>query len=342
MQRIKKRPRLDTLVSQQRSGSPVSWSRRVYLGLIGVFGFILLDYAAGDAVILRAHGIVLTDRAMIAATYSAKIAAVRVREGESVEAGQVLVELESAEMLRDIADLAARNADLAMRETQLRVKRATLASLLPLAERHAGESLQQIQRIDTMANGGLIPASRLDQALLSRYESAAKLAELRGQEETLSGELSHIERAHRRASDALSQLETFYDQGLVRAAAGGVVGAKVPMPGQVVKFGEELLQVNGQRAYVLAYLPELYLFAVKPGDRVDVTGGSGNSAVAELDAILTVADALPAEFQNMFRPRDRSRLVRLSLPADTPFAVSQKVRVRGCALGWCWRGRRGV
>jgi hypothetical protein len=47
--------------------------------------------------------------------------------------------------------------------------------------------------------------------------------------------------------------------------------------------------------------------------------------------VLGVADALPAEFQNMFRPRDRSRLVRVVLDDPQPFAVSQKVRVSGCA-----------
>jgi len=56
----------------------------------------------------------------------------------------------------------------------------------------------------------------------------------------------------------------------------------------------------------------------------------------EVEEILAVADALPAEFQNMFRPRDRSRLVRISLPDDQPFAVTQKVTVRGCVLGLCW------
>jgi hypothetical protein len=97
------------------------------------------------------------------------------------------------------------------------------------------------------------------------------------------------------------------------------------------------LQVYGEKAYILAYLPDMYLFAVSPGDKVEVSGGTGSrSSVGTVEAILTVADALPPEFQNTFRPRDRSRLIRISLPPDNGFAISQKVRIGGCGFGWCW------
>jgi multidrug resistance efflux pump len=143
------------------------------------------------------------------------------------------------------------------------------------------------------------------------------------------------EEAHGRAAEALRQFEAFYARGAIRSPADGVVGARVPVPGQVVKFGDELLQINGRRMYVLAYLPDIYLFSVNVGESVRLDGGA-TTARGRIEAILSVADALPPEFQNMFRPRDRSRLIRVSLPPEQGFAVSQKVRVGGCALGWCW------
>ena len=118
------------------------------------------------------------------------------------------------------------------------------------------------------------------------------------------------------------------------ATAEGTVGARVPVAGQVVKVGDELLQVNSGKAYIIAYMPDMYLFEVKSGDKVSIGGGSHRVA-GEVESILTVADALPAEFQNMFRPRDRSRLIRVKLPDDHGFAVSQKIRVGGCIAGWC-------
>lgn len=334
MQRIRRRPRLDTLINQRCAASPVSWGRRVYLAVILLLALVLADYAVGDALLLRADGLLLTERYVLAATYPARVAAVRVREGERVDAGTVLLDLESADTLKDLTDLAARNADLALRETQLRVRQATLSSLLPLAERHARESAGAVRKIDIVSARGLVSAQRLDQALASSFEATAKLAELRGQAETLAEELTLVQRSRQRAAEALAQLEAFYDRGAVRAPAAGIVGARVPVPGQVARFADELLQVNGARAHVLAYVPDLYLFPVRSGDRVDVSAG-GVTVPGVVEAVLGVADALPAEFQNMFRPRDRSRLLRVSLPSDHGFAVSQKVRVRGCVTGWC-------
>jgi multidrug resistance efflux pump len=337
MQRIRKRPRLDKLVNQQRSVK-IAWGRRIYLTLLCGLGVALLNYFVGDALVLRADGIILTDRQIVAATYPAKVSAVHVKEGEIVPRGALLVELQSADMLKDIADLSLRNADLAARETQLRVSAASVQTLLPLAQRNAREGADALARIDTLSDRGLISIQSRTQALSSGYDTAVKLADLRGQTEILSDQLLLVEQSHRRAAEALAQLEVFYDRGAVRAVADGAVGSHVPVVGQVVKFGDELLQVYGDKAYILAYLPEIYWFAVSPGDKVEVSGGIGShSSVGTVEEILGVADALPPEFQNAFRPRDRSRLVRIRLPAGHGFAISQKIHVGGCAFGGCWR-----
>jgi hypothetical protein len=55
---------------------------------------------------------------------------------QQVQVGTALLEMESAEMLKDISDLAARTSDLSIREAELRNRRATISTLLPLAERH--------------------------------------------------------------------------------------------------------------------------------------------------------------------------------------------------------------
>lgn len=333
MKYLRKRTRLDLLVNQKRLASPVAWGKRIYLVFIGVFGLCLLNYAVGDALFLRADGIVLTDRYVAAATYAGKVRQVNVKEGDKVQAGADLLELDSAEMLKDISELSARASDLWIREDQLRNRSVSVAKLLPLAARHERESKTQVARFDSLIGKGLLPASRLGDALGSDYGAATSLADLQAQADSLTEEIDVATQSRAKAQAALNQFERFYNSGVIQAGAEGVVGARVPVPGQVVKFGDELLQINGSHGYVLAYLPEMYLFEVKPGDLVSVTTGS-HWATATIKDILTVADALPAEFQNMFRPRDRGRLIRIDLPKGNGFAISQKVSVRTCRL-WC-------
>jgi multidrug resistance efflux pump len=337
MKNIRTRTRIDTLASEQRA-SPVRWGRRIYFGILLSLVLFGLNWAIGDSLILRADGLVVADRSVAGATYSARVSKVLVREGQRVAAGEVVVQLESPDMLRDIAQVSAKNADLALREVQLRARAVAIGSLLPLAERHARESADVIAKLDNMPAPGLVSSQRRDQALGSEYEAASSLAGLHAEGALLWSELPMVVRESERAGETLDQLTAFYDKGLVRATRDGIVGTRVPAPGQVVKFGDELLQIYGDETTVIAYLPDIYLFALAPGDRVTLTSASAR-AEGVIEALLAVSDALPPEFQSTFRPRDRSQLVRIRLAGGHGLVVAQKVQVRGCALGWCWHSR---
>lgn len=337
MKRIRSRPRVDNLANQQRS-QPIRWGRRIYLGLIVLLGGVLVNFAIGDALILRAEGLVVSNRQIIAATYTGKVSLVYIQPGQKVSQGDVLFELESADMLKDIAQLATQNADLSQREAELGVRGATAKALLPLAERHARQAADASLAVESVKAQGLITLKRAGEAIGAEYETAARIADLQSQSSAIADQLPFIQSAHERARLALQQLEAFYDDGRVRAGQSGIVGANVPVQGQVVKFGELLAEIHGSETSILAYLPDNYMFAIKPGQMVEVASGL-TSVEATTEAVLSVADSLPAEFQNMFRPRDRSRLLRIALPSTHSFAVSQKVTVGGCIVSWCWRDR---
>lgn len=336
MKRLRKRPRIDSLGAQQRAGS-VRWGRFVYLTLVSAFVGSLVYYLAGNMVVLSLDGTVLRDRSAVDAAYPARVTEVFVREGAKVEAGTQLARLESFDMIKQLADLAYRDGELALRVQQIEGRIASIETLLPLAERAARESRLMVERFDTVDGKGLVSSVTKNTALRGSFDTADKLAELTIQKQTTAAELAVVTEARRTSQAAVAQLTRIYDDGFVRAPAPGVVGAKVPLLGQVVDTGDQLMQINGGSAYILAYLPDQYLFGIREGMAVNVSGG-GHTVRGRVESILAVADALPAEFQNMFRPRDRSRLVRISLPEEQPFAATQKVQVSGCAFGFCWAG----
>lgn len=334
MKRLRKHPRIDVLGAQQRAGS-VKWSRLVYLGLVSGFTASLAYFLAGDTVVLSMDGMVLRDRVSVGASYPAKVVEVFVKEGDRVEKGAPLLRLESFDMVRELADLGYRDSELAIREGQLRGKLATAKTILPLAARTASEINTTLARFDTVAGRSVVTAVTKNDTLRGSLAATERLAELEALQDSTATELALVSKARVASSDAVERLERIYDEGHLRAGGAGIIGARIPMAGQVVSFGDELMQINGGKSYLLAYLPDRYMFSVHEGMAVNVSGG-GRSARGRIDAILPVADALPAEFQNMFRPRDRSRLARISLDDSQPFAVSQKVTVGGCAFGYCW------
>lgn len=334
MKQLRKHPRIDTIGGQQRA-SAMKWGRMIYLGLLSVFAGSLLYYLAGDTVVLSLEGTVLRDRAAVDAAYVGKVTAVFVKEGEKVETGAPLARIESFDMVKQLADLNYRDGELAIREEQVRSRIVHVNSVKPLAERAAAESRRTVEKFDQVIDRGIVSSITRNDALRGNVDAADKLAELTVQEHTALGELNVIAAARQASAGAVEQLSRIYDEGYVRAPVKGVIGANVPLIGQVVRVGDQLMQVNGGKSYLLAYLPDQYMFSIHDGMAVEVDGG-GHSVRGEVEEILAVADALPAEFQNMFRPRDRSRLVRISLPDDQPFAVTQKVTVRGCVVGLCW------
>jgi multidrug resistance efflux pump len=145
MKRLRKHPRIDTLGKQQRAGS-VRWGRLIYLSLVTAFAGSILYYLAGNTVVLSADGIVLKDRYAVDASYPAKVIEVFVKEGDKVEAGTPLLRLESFEMVKELADMAYRDGELAIREGQLRGRLGAIKTVMPLAERTARESTSTVAR----------------------------------------------------------------------------------------------------------------------------------------------------------------------------------------------------
>ncbi|MCX8278686.1 HlyD family efflux transporter periplasmic adaptor subunit [Phyllobacterium sp. 0TCS1.6C] len=334
MKYIRKRLRIDNLDRQQRKGSG-RLSRSIYLLILGVLVLSLANYLVGGMFILSADGIVLAERYIVSAGYPATVDRVLVSEGDSVPEGTPLLELTSFDMVKEIAELSVRTSELAVRAGELQGKLAMNEALLPLAERSARESNDAILRLDRVSTRGLVLANRRDEALTANYRAAERYAQLQAESQVTAKELLVVETSQQIASDAVRKMKAIYGDGRIVAAVTGVVGSKIPVPGQVVRLGDEMLQINGGKAYLFAYLPDEYLFPLTKGTRIEVHGGSDRST-GTVERVLPIADALPAEFQNLLRPRDRSRLIRIALPEDHPFAVTQKVVIRGCVFGWCW------
>ena len=122
-----------------------------------VFGLTVINYMFGDYVLLEADGLVLRDQHVVATTYVARVDGVDVTEGQAVEAGNPLVKLQSTEILERLADLSTKRADLVAKETDFKVKAASVAQLLPLAERRVAEAVNTIKQFERWPRRSSLP-----------------------------------------------------------------------------------------------------------------------------------------------------------------------------------------
>ncbi len=322
---LKKRPRIDTLVSEKRRNTNLT-GRMIYLALLIVFAVTVLNYLLGDFVFLRADGLVLRDPNTIAATYVARVEQVAVKEGQKVKKGDILLRLQSTELLERLADLSTQRAQFAARYVEYQTRLAIVAQLLPLAQKREAQTASTVTQYEKLAEGGLATFAGYDNALSASYQAQQDRVQLTVQDQTLKKELTTLESARDDAAAALENLKLHYSDGVVRALVNGEIGASVPSVGAVYRPGEAMLSIYSGEAYVLAYLPRRYLLPIYEGMEVVVSDGRHHTA-GTVSEILAVTDALPTEFQNTFKPRDRSQLAKISFPHPPPFLLHDKINI---------------
>ncbi|CTQ50620.1 hypothetical protein [Jannaschia donghaensis] len=323
--KLKRRPRSDSF-DREATRPRRRWDRGIYLALLAMFAAAMLDYVAGDLVFLRADGLVLRDRSVVAATTLIRVNSVDIVAGQSVREGDPLLQASSVEVLDRLADLSMRDAELAEREAELRSRKDLSERLMPLA-RDRAEALDRTRdTLDASITSGLVTATRREGVVDQAHLANVELVTLVSRAEGLGQELEALGVARQQARDALDDLATLYDGGFHRAGTSGVIGDSVPAPGEVFNPGEPILTVLSGKPYVLAYLPTNYLFRIRQGDRITVSAGT-LTQVGTIDRILSVSQSIPDEFRNAFRVDERRQLARIALDEDGGFPTFSAVRV---------------
>jgi len=325
MRPLKSRSRPDNIPNEKRVMRGKT-GRTIYLVLLGIFGLAVANYLLGDYVLLNADGLVLRDQNVIATPYVARVESVDVTEGQAVNAGDILLKLQSTEILERLADLSTKRAELMAKATDFKVRAESVTQLLPLAERRTAEAINTIKQFDTLAAARLVTSSRYQEALRVNYEASKDQVSLLTQSRVLKEELSSLDEALDDAHDAASKLTALYADGVMLSPVDGAIGASVPSVGNVYRPGDPILSVYSGEPYVLVYLPRRYLFPISVGMSLRLTDGR-DATDGVITEILPVTDTLPKEFQNTFKPSDRNQLAKIKIGEGAPFPLNQKVSV---------------
>lgn len=326
MRALRRRDRVDSHRNDVRRSASRA-SRFLFLLFLGALSILLLDYLFGSSLFLRADGLVVQRKVVVAAPDQARIVALNVVPGAKVAQGQVIARVSSERVAESVANLTTTLTGHLSRIAELEVRADQLKVQVPSARQRAQDAEAVWAQTRGIADQRLLTASRAAEirGLASSLNDQA--AALQAEASSLENRLSDLKRAASEARTAIDRLRDAYGSGEIAAPVSGVVGAKLASVGEVLVAGASVLDILTGEKGVLAYMPDSYLFGVGPGQEVTVGYGydSYPGRVAEL---LPVADQLPLEFQRVFQPRERGQLVRITLPQDAPIPVFAKVRIR--------------
>ncbi len=184
-------------------------------------------------------------RVDVGSTVTGRVAQVLVREGDTVRADAVLVELEAAELRAALRQAQASQVQAQARLAGLRsTGRGNAQSGVAQAQAAHDAAQSEFARVQQLVAQGFLSPSRLDEARRARDMTAAQLAGARSQAQAVGEQGTEVAQAQAQLTLAQASVvaaQARLAQTRLRAPTDAKVLARLVEPGQIVQPGKALL-----------------------------------------------------------------------------------------------------
>jgi HlyD family secretion protein len=207
--------------------------------------------------VISSGRVITPDRIAIGAELLGKVLKVPVEEGERVQAGQLLAEMDDGEQSAAVEQARRALDEATSRLEQLnQVSRPVADQNLIQAEANLAQAAAEFERVKTLAEAGFYNRSRLDEARravdAARAAREAAQAQARGNRpEGVETRLANARLEQARAALAVAQAKEA--KTVIRAPAPGLLVRKLVEAGDTVTLGKALFELaaDGETQIVL-------------------------------------------------------------------------------------------
>ncbi|MCE9783256.1 HlyD family secretion protein [Shewanella algae] len=242
---------------------------------------LLLLQACGDSGESRAMGTLERDRIQLSAPVAEQIADIHVAEGDKVEVGQLLLQLDSrsaaARVAQRRAELAEAGAKLDELQQGARVEeRRAARAAIEAATAAATEARLRYQRTRELFVAKVVGQAELDAAIAERDHTKALVEQaneqwLQLENGTRSEQLAQAEARVAAAAAALKAEEKALDDLSLRAPLASEVDILPWKRGDRVAQGTQLVALLAlDKPYARVYLPQTAISKLSRGDKLEV------------------------------------------------------------------------
>lgn len=300
-----------SFVSEKDAKLQIPWKQKVLWLLapilaLGIVASVIAYYLiTGSGVLpeglIQANGRIEGDHITVASKFAGRLAELKVREGDQVQASQILVVMDDAQARARVAHASAASAVLDVQIQSAEIVLAVLRKEVPLAIASADAELssardavdkanaEEIQarrdaeRMRVLVARGAVSSQRAEQAELvltaaSTVLSAARHAALRAESQLSNAKLGPDRikvkeseltalRAQREQAEAdLAEAQSVLADLVIRAPSAGVVVTRIRQEGEVVGAGSPLFDlVDLDMLYLKVYVPEVQIGKLRRG-----------------------------------------------------------------------------
>ena len=272
-------------------------------------------------------GVVRTTEVRIAPEIGGQLAAIKVRKGDRVHAGDVLAELAAPELTASLVQARAERAvAMASRDHVYAGVRdeemAVLAAEIRKANSRVTYAQAQLGRTTQLAQQQFASLQSLDQANADIASGHADVAEA---EANFAAAKAGPTKEEREIADAqvlaataaVDVLEHRLEKTILRAPADGVVQVIVAEVGEAIRAGQPVLAIEEVAKRWLSFnVREDRLAGISVGDRVNVlAGGVSSSVSAPVTELLPLGSFATWQAERAVGAHDRNTL-RMRVEAE--------------------------
>ena len=310
----------------------------VLLVLGGAIAWWVLGNDGDGTLPLEASGTVEATDADLGFQIPGRLDRILAREGATIEAGQPLAALDTAQLAAARAEAAARLASAEARLRELRSGsrveevRSVEASLEAAREREE-EARREAERARRLFDGGAISRQALDRAETElRLATAEAVRALQAAEITREGPRTEVVEGQRavveQARAALTRAEAALGDAFLTAPFRGIATVRHREPGEIVPAGAPILTLlDPTDRWVRIYVPEDRMGLVSLGQAATIRSDTYPDRTYEGEVVFIGSEA---EFtpRNVQTPEERTRLVypvKVRIVGDPDFELKPGV-----------------
>lgn len=263
-----------------------------------------MDRAALPAWVLRSNGRIEMTRTDIAVKYPGRLTALTVREGDMVQAGQIVAEQDDADVLAQL------DAARASRE------RALGGLARAQGERAAHRSQAELARLNWSETAGLHARDMVSDVELKQRNLA--LAGESGGLEAASGAIGEARGAIAQADAQIRLVSAIRADLHIRAPGPGRVEYRIVEPGAMMAPGGKLLSIiNPDDVYLTIFVPSAVVSRIRIGDEARVLPqGFPRALPARISFVSPEAQFTPKYVETANERDNLSYRVKLQIPVD--------------------------